>query len=602
MSKYTTIFKQLILNVIIPALLALLFLGGYNYFTKKKLLVEAYYDKHTLISDELMKIMEFQDKTFEILSEKMALRMKYISDQLVNKYFDNTRNIEHADLEKIRLQLGMDPAMEDIYIISKEGVVVNTTFKKDSGLNLFGLGEEHKQHLLHVLDSNSFIDERFTVEKNTNRIKKYSYQPTRDKSYIIELGFYSSQAEEYLDFIRKSEEEIIRSQKDIVNAEMFFMVDNVPYSFDKNAVLKETHRDALLEAFRTKGSVSIDEHQDRKWLHYQYTYKNRNKTSLYNDAVIRIVSDRTREKLLLKREFLRFLILLAVTIVVVTFLIYRKTRVIVNPIERLVQSVNRISDGHLEERVEVIGNNEITTLSQKFNLMIEQLEVLYTELEEKVKERTAEVVRQKDEIEEQQRRITDSIRYAKRIQTAILPPKDFADRVLKEYFILYKPKDIVSGDFYWIEKKENKVMFAAVDCTGHGVPGAFMSIVGNTQLSFAVNVKNARKASDILNELNLGVTATLREKHGTGTVRDGMDLALCVIDNEEMALDFAGANNPLCLVRNKELIMYKGDRFAIGAFLDETLPSFTNHRIDVKKGDTIYLFSDGAVKSQINSQ
>lgn len=570
-------------------------MAGYNYVMKKKLLVEAYDDKHTLISDELMKIMEFQDKTFEILSEKMAIRMQDISNQLVHNYFSNTKNIEHADLNKIRKELGMDPEMEDIYIISSDGIVVNTTFKADSGMNLFSLGAEHKNHLLHALNSNVFSNERFTVEKSTNRIKKYSYMPTLDKKYLIELGFYSHQAENYLDFIRKSEEEIIKNQKDIVNAEMFFMVDNVPYSFDKNAVLEETHQDALLQAFKTKGSVSVEEHKNGKWLHYRYTYKIRKKTSLYKDAVIRVVSDRTREKLLLRKEFLRFLILLLVTVAIVAVLIYRKTRVIVHPIEKLVDSVNRISNGHLEERVAVLGNNEITTLSQKFNLMIEQLEVLYTELEEKVKERTAEVVRQKDEIEEQQRRITDSIRYAKRIQTAILPPKKFTDDTLRDYFILYQPKDIVSGDFYWIEKKDNKVMVAAVDCTGHGVPGAFMSIVGNTQLSFAVNVKNVRSASRILDELNLGVTETLREKHGIGTVKDGMDLALCVIDKEKMKLDFAGANNPLYLVRDSEIIIYKGDRFAIGAFVDGSLPSFTNHSIDIKRGDIIYLFSDGFV-------
>jgi len=593
LSRYTTIFKQLILNVIIPALIALFFLAGYNYITKKKLLKEAYYDKHVLISDELINIMEFQDKTFEILSEKMALRMKALSDKLVHKYFAGTVNVEQADLIAIRKQLKMDPEMEDIYVINRDGIVVNTTFSKDLGMNLFRLGEEHKKHLLHILDSGQFSDERFTVEKITNRIKKYSYQPTLDKKYIIELGFYSKQAEDYLDFIRKSEENIVRNQKDIVNAEMFFMVDNVPYSFDKNAVLEEKHRDALMNAFKTKGNVSLEEHQNGKWLHYEYTYKIRNKTSLYKDAVIRVVSDRTKEKLLLRREFLRFLILLIVTLMVVTFLIYRKTKVITSPIERLVNSVNRISNGHLDERVEVIGNNEITTLSQKFNLMIEQLEVLYTELEEKVKERTAEVVKQKEEIEEQQRRITDSIKYAKRIQTAILPPQTYAKTVLKDYFILYKPKDIVSGDFYWMEKKDNLVMVAAVDCTGHGVPGAFMSIVGNTHLSFAVNVKKARTAARILNELNHGVTETLREKHGTGTVKDGMDIALCVIDKKNMTLDFAGANNPLCLIRNKELTLYKGDRFAIGAFLDGALPSFTNHRIDIKTGDTIYLFSDG---------
>ena len=117
---------------------------------------------------------------------------------------------------------------------------------------------------------------------------------------------------------------------------------------------------------------------------------------------------------------------------------------------------------------------------------------MYNDLEKKVQERTAEVVKQKEEIEEHQRNITDSIKYAKRIQTAILPPDEFVNKTLGENFILYIPKDIVSGDFYWLDEKDGLAMVAAVDCTGHGVPGAFMSIVGNSQLNFAINVNYLR--------------------------------------------------------------------------------------------------------------
>ncbi|MBA7486143.1 hypothetical protein ES707_21696 [subsurface metagenome] len=130
--------------------------------------------------------------------------------------------------------------------------------------------------------------------------------------------------------------------------------------------------------------------------------------------------------------------------------------------------------------------------------MIKELESYTNELEDKVRERTAEIIQQKEKIEaqrdtleEQKRNITDSIHYAKRIQTAILPPDNVVKKLLKDYFILYKPKDIVSGDFYWLDKKDGLVMLAAVDCTGHGVPGAFMSIVGFNQLNYAVNVKKS---------------------------------------------------------------------------------------------------------------
>ncbi|HAF27422.1 MAG TPA: hypothetical protein DCG75_00095 [Bacteroidales bacterium] len=146
-------------------------------------------------------------------------------------------------------------------------------------------------------------------------------------------------------------------------------------------------------------------------------------------------------------------------------------------------------------------------------------------------------------------------------------------------------------------KKNNLVIYAAVDCTGHGVPGAFMSIVGNNQLNYAIDVKKARQASEILDSLNEGVVETLREKGnekvGLSGVKDGMDLALCIIDYKNMKLQFAGANNPLCLIRNNELIQIKGDKMAIGGNFDDELPKFTNHEIDIQKGDVLYTFSDG---------
>jgi serine phosphatase RsbU (regulator of sigma subunit) len=136
-------------------------------------------------------------------------------------------------------------------------------------------------------------------------------------------------------------------------------------------------------------------------------------------------------------------------------------------------------------------------------------------------------------------------------------------------------------------------MIAAVDCTGHGVPGAFMSIVGFNQLNNAVNVKKVTKASDILNELNMGVIQTLNENTGESSIKDGMDMTLCVFDFRKGKLDFAGANNPMIQVHDKKMIKHKGNRFPIGAFVDNQPQIFTSNEIDIPAGDMIYMFSDG---------
>lgn len=215
-------------------------------------------------------------------------------------------------------------------------------------------------------------------------------------------------------------------------------------------------------------------------------------------------------------------------------------------------------------------------------------------LEDKVSERTAEVVQKNIELDEINKDITASIRYAKRIQDAILPPDDFVKKHLPNTFVLFKPKDIVSGDFYWMADKKDKVIFAAVDCTGHGVPGAFMSIVGHNLLDRIVVEQNILTPGLILDELNKSISDTLRQSDlEDNTVRDGMDIALCVFDKTERILEFAGAYNPLWHISNGELTEIKANKFPIGNIKFGDHKKFTTHRIPMAKGDTVYLFSDG---------
>lgn len=220
-------------------------------------------------------------------------------------------------------------------------------------------------------------------------------------------------------------------------------------------------------------------------------------------------------------------------------------------------------------------------------------------LEQKVKERTEEVVKQRDEIESQREKleelykdVTDSIIYAKRLQYSILPPEEKINEICPNSFVYFKPKDIVSGDFYWFEKVNNISLYAAVDCTGHGVPGAFMSLVGANGLNSAVREHKITKPSEILNQLNAYVTESLNKGDEQSTIRDGMDMTICAIDYDKMTLEYAGANNPLYIVRNEKLIITKADKFAIASFAPG-VKTYTNHSFKLEKDDVIYVFSDG---------
>ncbi|HUX96465.1 MAG TPA: tetratricopeptide repeat protein [Bacteroidales bacterium] len=206
--------------------------------------------------------------------------------------------------------------------------------------------------------------------------------------------------------------------------------------------------------------------------------------------------------------------------------------------------------------------------------------------------RNVELKEAYDIIEENNREITASINYASRIQRAMLPEPEEIEGLYDNYFILFKPKDIVSGDFYWFTNVDNKLVAVAGDCTGHGVPGALMSMLGISFLEEIVNNREITESGKILDELRKEVQKALRQKGSKKEAKDGMDISLCVIDKSKNILQFSGAYNNLYLIRDNELIEYRADRMPIAVF-DMTEEVFKTNIIDIKKGDLLYMFSDG---------
>ncbi len=195
-------------------------------------------------------------------------------------------------------------------------------------------------------------------------------------------------------------------------------------------------------------------------------------------------------------------------------------------------------------------------------------------------------------ISHQKQEITDSIRYASRIQGAVLPSPALLNETLNEYFVLFQPRDIVSGDFYWVTKHQGKVVIVAADCTGHGVPGAFMSMLGVSFLYEIVSKEGVLKPSIILDTLRELIKETLSQTGKINEQKDGMDISLGVLDYDAMKLEWAGAYNPLIIIRNKEVLEYKGDKMPVAVHINDHL-HFTNHEIQLQTGDTFYMFSDG---------
>ncbi len=214
-------------------------------------------------------------------------------------------------------------------------------------------------------------------------------------------------------------------------------------------------------------------------------------------------------------------------------------------------------------------------------------------LERKVAERTAEVIRQKQKIEKAHKEITDSINYASRIQAAMLPQSEIFEQCFSDYFILFQPRDVVSGDFYWVSQIHQHLLFSVADCTGHGVPGAFVSALGISLLNEITRREDIQNSYQVLEELRIQIKKTLKQTNEKLDSRDGMDIAFCALNLETNILDFAGAYNSAFLIRDKQLIELKATSNPIGIYAKEK--SFESQYVEIQKNDVIYLFSDGYI-------
>jgi serine phosphatase RsbU (regulator of sigma subunit)/HAMP domain-containing protein len=275
-----------------------------------------------------------------------------------------------------------------------------------------------------------------------------------------------------------------------------------------------------------------------------------------------------------------------------------------NAVNRLVTNFEKTKEfsisvgaGHFDVPFEPLS--EYDEMGKSLLRMRDDLQSYRNEMEQKVIAQTQEIRKQKEEVEIQKEKVTalyidlqSSIDYAQRLQETILPNDASIKRMFEDSFVLFRPKATVSGDFYWFKELGGKKVFAAADCTGHGVPGAFMSLVGHNVLNTVTKVFT--RPSQILNNANRLAVDVLRSSDGESYMRDGMDIALCTIDPKTKMLEFSGAHNPVYIIRNGEMSIIESDPFSIGSYVNNER-EFTNHNYQLQTGDCLYLFSDGYV-------
>ncbi len=526
-------------------------------------------------------------------------------------------------------------------LIKKNDLEISDNFNIDKIYNLYVLNSKIFNEIVENIKKRGYKD--FGVEGS---MRKYAHELMNNEKDLKQINILSLRRNEK-DFIIRKELQYVVKFNELINELKFDILDNNKISSYRKEHLLDivSNYDSAFKKLVTI-ELKLGTYKNKELI-YKLQKNSEELQNYFNHQKMKSLKD--GNVLLVKIKnilYFSFLIIIITSL----FLSYYFAKRITKPLSNLSASINQYANNEFKYfpiKYDKSDGFEISMIKESFSLMSQEITQHINFFKEKVEERTFEITKQKNkllhqkqildtkqtELIEMNQNVTDSLMYAKRIQKALLPPLNLIKKSLLDSFIIYLPKDIVSGDFYWIDsievseiksKKmiskylltlenefvnsveeenedyiefeseiENCVLFAVADCTGHGVPGALMSVIGINSLNKIIKEYKIYNPNKILNELNNEVRLTLRQQSDDCEIKDGMDIALCLLNYSTMKLEFAGANLPLYLIRNNELIVYKGDRFPIGFFNGVKVNSFKNNIIDIQEGDVIYLFSDG---------
>ena len=527
------------------------------------------------IKNEISSLMDTWNSVLESIDNVFDVIIKYSVRELINLHF--FQDLGNVDLSNQMRLLELDSAYLDFYIL-KDGLCINSTSPSDTGVNFYSSGEDQKNLLSQMQDPGRSVVQQWAMENDTKRFKCYGSQATEDKKYVVVVECYSETADELTNMFRQRMNRIIKENNKIISVNLYLCTDDVPYGLLVDTLQPANHYNLVLQAVKDRSHVAKSFTKNDRTYIADYFYHDFGYIDRYHNGsfAFSVISDITESNVMLYNIIKKQVIIILSFLVLLSLILLLATRKLKITLKDLLKKTSLIAEGALHERVIVTGDNEFTDLAEQFNQMVEKLEASQNELKKKNKD------------------ITDSIQYARRIQSAILPHEEVIKYLLPKHFILYKPRNIVSGDFYWLTHKRGEIIFVVADCTGHGVPGAFMSMLGSTLLNDVLNSIETLKANLILNELRDQVILRLRQTGQESETKDGMDISLCLLNKDNNKLQFAGACNPLYMIRSGKLTEIKADKMPIGISPKAGKP-FTNHEIKVRKDDTFYLFSDGII-------
>lgn len=586
MKTKRSILRQLLVNILVPVLLifSIVFYLTYQY-NLDKVESDIAQQKKNIVA-ETKNLIEYYDFSMRTHEQSLIERMRDASKEI--QFALTKQNAKSLDLVNLQRSLGMDSSREDIYLIDRNLRIINTTFKPDLGLDFKKLNQTFIPFFQNIFQSKTFKEDRFGLEIKTSKIKKYSYQTSLDGKYIIELGFYSKSADEFKHLLLSKIRSLNKRFEAIDRVELYLGVKNIIDIHIKDPKLQK----AYLQCLDQERNITIDTDNpaSRGEEFTEFVFLPVLESKLYSGYVLELGTNDLPYQNLIDDLLLRFGIVFLLTVVILTTIVYFRSRKLTKPIQELARKTETISTENLDQKIEITGSLELDLLSKNFNSMMQKLRHSYENLEEKVVERTQELQEQKLIVESKNHEIVESIQYARFIQQALLPLETEIQSSFDENaFVYYAPKDIIAGDFFWYEKRKNVSWFAVADCTGHGVPGALVSVLCINALNQSLAVNENRSTGELLDDVRELVVQTLTKE--ARSVKDGMDISLARFDHETKTLQWTGANNPLWIFRGEEILITNPDKQPVGQF--DGAKSFTTNEMQLETNDWIILFSDG---------
>lgn len=516
---------------------------------------------------------------------KSSLNERYylLTKQIINHLDENYVKSWIQNLDLLAITLAVEKEIDDAVINS----LVNAFIDKSPNLLMVSLYSFHSGNPLHFVQKSKIDD---LVKKDRTKVESlFDYKAnTISKIHIGKLISISGSEEQFLPieipFVWRGGERVVLRGIFSLNAAFetiqndfsigqseIYVVDGTGKVIFKNSFGKFAFGEELKYSISEKLKQSLNG-QGIVFQLESFEYEKQNYlgffsiTKLSNWGIV-VVDEFSIAYALVEK--MKNDIILWITLGVFLSLLFSGifSKSLSKSISYLAEVAQEIGKGDLEVKIKSPSKDEIGQLADSLQEMVIGL-----------KERE---------------NLLSSIRYAQRIQEAILPLNSKMNEALKEHFIIFKPKDNVSGDFYWLSKIQEKTVIAVVDCTGHGVPGAFMSMIGNTLLNHIVNERLIFDPAEILVNLHKGVRTALKQERNELDTTDGMDVCLCVIDSKENTLSFSGAKRPLYLIENGEFLEIKGDRKSIGGIQKEVHRKFTTHKKIIESDLVLYLTTDG---------